>query len=120
MLINARRFFLIYAQWTFVESDTMKPKKPTKPNAEHQHQLDLELVKRKPTNRAEARAHLAAQLRISKHKANGRKGFKSGVQEARAALSKANATRFSDGVVESVDTDRISECNKRWRGKTAD
>lgn len=35
-------------------------------------------------------------------------------------MTKANAIRFSEGEVESVDTDRISEGNKRWRGRTAD
>lgn len=35
-------------------------------------------------------------------------------------MAKANAVRFSEGEVESVDTERISESNKRWRGRTAD
>ncbi|EOQ31599.1 hypothetical protein OGV36_07650 [Citrobacter sp. Cb008] len=107
--------------------------KPKKLNAKQQYQLDLELVKNKPANRTEAKAHLAAQLRISKYKAQtsskirvgsfrGKKKvhFSKAEEAARAALSKANAIRFSEGEVESVDTDRISESNKRWRGKTAD
>ncbi|WFW80674.1 hypothetical protein [Citrobacter braakii] len=107
--------------------------KPKKLNAEQQYKLDLEVVKRKPANRAEAKAHLAAQLRISKYKTQnsskirvgsfkGRKKvyFSKAEQAARAALNKANAIRFSEGEVESVDTDRISESNKRWRGRTAD
>ena len=111
----------------------MKPKKPTKPNAEQQHQLDLELVKTKPASRTEARAHLAAQLRISKHNAQtaseiriskfrGKKrpDFSKAEAEARVAMAKANAIRFSEAEGESVDTDRISESNKRWRGRTAD
>lgn len=111
----------------------MKPKKPTKPNAEQQHQLDLELVKTKPANRTEAKAYLAAQLRISKYKTQtastiritkfrGRRkaDFSKAEAEARGAMAKANAIRFSEGEVESVDTDRISENNKRWRGRTAD
>ena len=121
---------LSYDKRTLFESDTMKPKKP---NAEQQHQLDLELVKTKPANRTEAKAHLAAQLRISKHKTQtsskirvnnfrGRKkvDFSKAEEDARKAMAKANATRFSEGEVESVETDRISESNKRWRGKTAD
>ena len=107
--------------------------KPKKLNAEQQYKLDLELVKKKPANRTEAKAHLAAQLRISKYKAQnsskirvgsfrGRKKvhFSKAEDEARTALNKANAIRFSEGEVESVDTDRISESNKRWRGRTAD
>lgn len=107
--------------------------KPKKLNAKQQYQLDVELVKKKPANRAEAKAHLAAQLRISKYKAQtsskisvgsfrGKKTlhFRKAEEEARAALNKANAIRFSEGEVESVDTDRISETNKRWRGRTAD
>ena len=107
--------------------------KTKKVNAQQQYQLDLELVKKKPANRAEAKAHLAAQLRISKHKAQtsskirvhnfkGRKkvDFSKAEDSAREALAKANAIRFSEGEVESVDTDRISESNKRWRGRTAD
>lgn len=85
-----------------------------------QYQLDVELVKSKPNNRAEAKAHLAARLRIQKYKNQGRKGFRSGSEHARNALDKANAIRFSEGLVESVDTDRVSESNKRWRGRTAD
>ena len=54
---------LFYDKRTLFESDTMKPKKL---NAELQYKLDLELVKKKPANRTEAKAHLAAQLRISK------------------------------------------------------
>lgn len=53
--------FLFYYKRTFFEGDTMKPKKL---NAEQQYQTDLELVKKKPANRTEAKAHLAAQLRI--------------------------------------------------------
>ncbi|MFU0882675.1 hypothetical protein ACM26M_15725 [Kluyvera cryocrescens] len=111
----------------------MKSKKPTKPNTEQQHQLDLELVKLKPANRTEARAHLAAQLRISKYetqtasqiriskfRGRARADFSKAEAEARNAMAKANAIRFSEGEVESVDTDRVSESNKRWRGKTAD
>jgi len=107
--------------------------KPKKLNAEQQYQLDLELVKKKPTNRIEAKAHLAAQLRISKHKAHisskirvnnfrgkRRVDFSKAEEAAREAMAKANAIRFSAGEVESVDTDRISESNKRWRGRTAD
>ena len=107
--------------------------KPKKLNAKQQYQLDLELVKNKPANRTEAKAHLAAQLRISKYKAQtsskirvgsfrGKKKvhFSKAEEAARAALSKANAIRFSEGEVESVDTDRISDSNKRWRGTTAD
>lgn len=107
--------------------------KENKPNPEHQHQLDLELIKTKPTNRAEAKAQLVARLRISKHKAQtpskirigkfrGKKrvDFSKAEEEARKAMTKANAIRFSEGEVESVDTDRISEGNKRWRGRTAD
>lgn len=107
--------------------------KPKKLNPAHQHQLDLELVKKKPANRTEAKAHLAAQLRISKYKAQnsskiqigsfrGRKKvhFSKAEEEAKRALDKANAIRFSECEVESVDTDRISESNKRWRGRTAD
>lgn len=107
--------------------------KPKKLNAEQQYQLDLELVKKKPANRTEAKAHLAAQLRISKHKAQtstkirvhnfkGRKrvDFSKAEENARDAMAKANAIRFSEGEVESVETDRISENNKRWRGRTAD
>lgn len=107
--------------------------KPKKLNAKQQYQLDVELVKNKPANRAEAKAHLAAQLRISKYKAQtsskisvgsfrGKKTvhFRKAEEEAMAALNKANAIRFSEGEVDSVDTDRISETNKRWRGRTAD
>ncbi|WP_253378540.1 hypothetical protein [unidentified bacterial endosymbiont] len=107
--------------------------KPKKLNAKQQYQLDLELVKKKPANRTEAKAHLAAQLRISKYKTHtsskilvgsfrGKKKvhFSKAEQAARAVLNKANAIRFSEGEVESVDTDRISESNKRWRGRTAD
>ncbi len=46
--------------------------------------------------------------------------FSKAEEDARAALNKANAIRFSEGEVESVDTDRISKSNKRWRGRTAD
>lgn len=107
--------------------------KPKKLNHAQQHQLDLELVKTKPANRTEAKAHLAAQLRISKYKEQnsskihfssfrGRKkvNFSHAEDAARKAMDKANAIRFSEGEVESVDTDRISETNKRWRGRTAD
>ncbi|MGS6163917.1 hypothetical protein ACVGWB_18835 [Enterobacter mori] len=107
--------------------------KQKKLSAEQQYQLDLELVKKKPTSRTEAKAHLAAQLRISKHKAQnsskirvgsfmGRKKvhFSRAEEDARKAMTKANAIRFSEGEVKSVDTDRISESNKRWRGRTAD
>lgn len=107
--------------------------KPKKLSAEQQYKLDLELVKKKPENRAEAKAHLAAQLRISKHRAQaltkirvgsfkGRKKghFSKAEEDARKAMAEANAIRFSEGEVESVDTDRISEGNKRWRGRTAD
>ncbi|EMJ5848819.1 hypothetical protein NAK94_000147 [Klebsiella aerogenes] len=107
--------------------------KPRKLNAEQQYKLDLELVKKKPANRTEAKAHLAAHLRISKYKVQasskirvgnfkGRKKvhFNKAEEETRAALNKVNAIRFSEGEVESVDTDRISESNKRWRGRTAD
>lgn len=111
----------------------MKPKTPTKLNAQQQHQLDLELVKKKPANRTEAKAHLAAQLRISKYKAQNASNirivkfrskrsvdFSRAEEEARVAMAKANANRFSESEVESVDTDRIAESNKRWRGRTAD
>lgn len=107
--------------------------KPKKLNAEQQYQLDLELVKKKPANRTEAKAHLTAQLRISKHKAQtstkirvhhfkGRKrvDFSKAEENARDAMVKANAIRFSEGEVGSVETDRISENNNRWRGRTAD
>ncbi|WP_243196743.1 hypothetical protein, partial [Enterobacter hormaechei] len=85
------------------EIDAMKPKKL---NAEQQYKLDLELVKKKPANRTEAKAHLAAQLRISKYKTQtsskirvgsfkGRKKvhFSKAEQAARSALNKANAIR---------------------------
>lgn len=111
----------------------MKPKVPTKLSAEQQYKLDLELVKKKPANRTEAKAHLAAQLRISKYKAQNaskitigkfkgrrRVDFSRAEAEARGAMAKANANRFSESEVESVDTDRIAESNKRWRGRTAD
>lgn len=107
--------------------------RPKKLNAEQQYQLDIELVKKKPTNRTEAKTHLAAQLRIGKHKAktsskirvNNFKGwrkvdFSKAEESALEAVAKANAIRFSEGEVESVDTDRIPESNKRWRGRTAD
>ncbi|ENJ7986299.1 hypothetical protein AB2K81_003492 [Escherichia coli] len=107
--------------------------KPKKLRAEQQYHLDLELVKKKPANRTEAKAHLAAQLRISKYKTQvsskirvgsfkGRKKvhFSQAEEDARKAMAKANAVRFSEGEVESVDTERISESNKRWRGRTAD
>ncbi|KEL70234.1 hypothetical protein AC52_4902 [Escherichia coli 5-366-08_S3_C3] len=46
--------------------------------------------------------------------------FSQAEEDARKAMAKANAVRFSEGEVESVDTERISESNKRWRGRTAD
>lgn len=45
--------------------------KKKKLSSKQQYQLDVELVKIKPTNRTEAKAHLAAQLRISKFKSKG-------------------------------------------------
>ena len=92
-------------------------KKNSQLTAKQQYHLDIELIKSKPTNRTEAKAHLAAKLRIQKCK-----GSKSdrGSMSAKQSLDKANALRFREGVVESVDTDRISESNKRWRGRTAD
>ncbi|HBH8228895.1 TPA: hypothetical protein KXY69_004405 [Raoultella ornithinolytica] len=95
----------------------MKKKKPT---PQQQYQLDVELVKTKPTNRTEAKAHLAARLRINKFKSKGRRGFNAAAKSARESLDIANAIRFDEGVVESVDTARISDSNKRWRGRTAD
>lgn len=92
-------------------------KKNNRLTAKQQYQLDIELIKSKPTNRTEAKAHLAAKVRIQKYK-----GSKSGrgSMSARQSLDKANALRFGEGVVESVDTDRISDSCKRWRGRTAD
>ncbi|MCG1030791.1 hypothetical protein J5S76_02245 [Bacillus amyloliquefaciens] len=107
--------------------------KQKKPNTEQQYQLDLALVKIKPANRTEAKAHLAAQLRIIKHKTQAASGIRVGSfrgrkkldfskaeEDARKAIAKANALRFSEDEVESVDTNRISDSNKRWRGRTAD
>jgi hypothetical protein len=94
--------------------------KKKKLSSKQQYQLDVELVKIKPTNRTEAKAHLAAQLRISKFKSKGRRGFNSAAKSAKESLDIANAIRFGEGVVESVDTARIPDNNKRWRGRTAD
>ncbi|HGE7088477.1 TPA: hypothetical protein ACGB3K_005218 [Klebsiella aerogenes] len=85
-----------------------------------QYQLDIEMVKTKPTNRTEAKAHLAALLRINKFKSKGRRGFNAAAKSARESLDTANAIRFGEGIVESVDTARIPDSNKRWRGRTAD
>ncbi|HHL1934393.1 TPA: hypothetical protein ACQ2HX_003791 [Klebsiella pneumoniae] len=90
--------------------------KKKKLSSKQQYQLDVELVKIKPTNRTEAKA----QLRISKFKSKGRRGFNSAAKSAKESLDIANAIRFGEGVVESVDTARIPDSNKRWRGRTAD
>ncbi|MEJ4056741.1 hypothetical protein RPM54_00585 [Salmonella enterica subsp. enterica serovar Oranienburg] len=103
--------------------------KPKKLNARQQYQLDLELVKKKPANRTEAKAHLriskyklqtSSKIRVGSFRGRKKVHFSKAEEDARAALNKANAIRFSEGEVESVDTDRISKSNKRWRGRTAD
>ncbi|MEB5922749.1 hypothetical protein [Franconibacter daqui] len=85
--------------------------------ARQQYQLDIELIKSKPMNRTEAKAQLAAKLRIQNYKGKKAGG---GAKNAKASLEKANALRFGERIVESVDTERISDSSKRWRGRTAD
>lgn len=92
-------------------------KKKNRLTARQQYQLDIELIKSKPMNRTEAKAHLAAKLRIQNYK--GKKAGR-GTQNAKVSLEEANALRFREGIVESFDTERISDSSKRWRGKTAD
>ena len=98
----------------------MASMKKVKLSPKQQHQLDVELINTKPKSRTEAKAQLAAKLRISKRKDKGRKGFKGGKVGAKQALDRANALRFGEGIVESIDTNRVSDSNKRWRGRTAD
>lgn len=86
-------------------------------SANQQYHIDLELIKTKPANRVEAKAQLAAKLRIQKFNEKNKKG---GTKSARRSLVRANAIRFGEGMVESVDTVRVGDSYKRWRGKTAD
>ena len=86
-------------------------------SANQQYHIDLELIKSKPANRTEAKAQLAAKLRIEKFREKLRPV---GTKYARQSLERANAIRFDEGKVESIDTVRIADCYKRWRGKSAD
>ena len=62
--------------------------KPKKLRAEQQYHLDLELVKKKPANRTEAKAHLAAQLRISKYKTQASSKIRVGSFKGRKKVRK--------------------------------
>jgi hypothetical protein len=88
----------------------MASMKKVKLSPKQQHQLDVELINTKPKSRTEAKAQLAAKLRISKRKDKGRKGFK-GKVGAKQSLDRAN-TSFWGRIVESIDTNRISDSNK--------
>lgn len=85
-----------------------------------QTKSDLEILKTPPKNRTEAKKHLAIRLRLLRTGALNSKSMQVLASKAEQEISIANSLRFAEGIVDSVATDRVSESNKRWRGRTAD
>lgn len=85
-----------------------------------QTKSDLEILKTPPKNRTEAKKHLAIRLRLLRTGALNSKSMQVLASKAQQEISIANSLRFAEGIVDSVATDRVSESNKRWRGRTAD
>lgn len=81
---------------------------------------ELEAIKSPPRNRAEAKQQLAIKLRLQKMGMFDDHSVNSQIEKAKHALSVSHSLRFEQGIVDSVDTEKISDSNKRWRGKTAD
>lgn len=81
---------------------------------------ELEAIKSSPRNRAEAKQQLAIKLRLQKMGIFDDHSVNRQIEKAKHALSVSHSLRFEQGIVDSVDTEKISDSNKRWRGKTAD
>ncbi|MGJ7252699.1 hypothetical protein [Morganella morganii] len=81
---------------------------------------ELEAIKLPPKNRTEAKQQLAIKLRLQKMGMFDDHSVNNQIKKAKHSLSVSHSLRFEQGIVDSVDTEKISESNKRWRGKTAD
>ncbi|MBT0462328.1 hypothetical protein ISO64_14320 [Morganella morganii subsp. morganii] len=81
---------------------------------------ELEAIKSPPKNRMEAKQQLAIKLRLQKIGIFDDHSVNNQIEKAKHALSVSHSLRFEQGIVDSVDTEKISDSNKRWRGKTAD
>ncbi|WP_319870724.1 hypothetical protein [Hafnia paralvei] len=81
---------------------------------------ELEMLKTPPKNRTEAKKQLALKLKLVRSGALDSKSLRALSKQSEQALLIANALRFDEGLVDPVSTDKTSDSNKRWRGRTAD
>lgn len=80
---------------------------------------ELEIINSKPRNRTEAKRQLALKLRLQKKGFFDDNSLKNMAEKAKLSITVSNSLRFDEGKVDSIDTNRISDSNKQWRGKTA-
>ncbi|WP_100160190.1 hypothetical protein [Proteus columbae] len=80
---------------------------------------ELEIINSKPRNRTEAKRQLALKLRLQKKGFFDDNSLKNMAEKAKLSITVSNSLRFDEGKVDSIDTNKISDSNKQWRGKTA-
>ncbi|MBG3012092.1 hypothetical protein GHU01_03625 [Proteus mirabilis] len=80
---------------------------------------ELEIINSKPKNRTEAKRQLALKLRLRKKGFFDDNSLKNMAEKAKLSITVSNSLRFDEGKVDSIDTNKISDSNKQWRGKTA-
>ena len=80
---------------------------------------ELEIINSKPRNRTEAKRQSALKLRLREKGFFDDNSLKKMKEKVRLSITVSNFLRFDEGKVDSIDTNKISDSNKQWRGKTA-
>ena len=80
---------------------------------------EIEIINSKPRNRTEAKRQLALKLRLRKKGFFDDNSLKNMSEKAKLSITVSNSLRFDEGKVDSIDTNKSSNSNKQWRGKTA-